>query len=402
MATSTTDVADTTVTAPDDFSVMLGGPLYQLFRRTRLTTDGLALLHRRVLVLVFVAWVPLCVLSIAAGNAWDGTSVPFFRDLEVQIRLLLALPLLILAERVVHERMRPVARQFVDAGLILPSARPQFDAAVSAAFRLRNSVTVEVALIAAVYVIGVGFIWRTQLALAVPTWYGHPLDGRLHPTLAGWWLGCVSLPIFQFLLLRWYFRVVVWARFLLQVSRIKLALIPTHPDRSGGLGFLAMVSTAFAPLLAAEGFTVAAVMVGRIMYAGATFPQFKLELAGIVVLVLCAVLGPLLAFSPQLAEARRTGLREYGAMAQRYVRTFDRKWLRGPEPVGEPLLGSSDIQSLADLGNSYAVVNEMRATPFSTRTIIQLGVVTLAPIVPVSLTMISPQELLDRILKLLF
>ena len=105
--------------------------------------------------------------------------------------------------------------------------------------RLRNSVWAEVLLIAFVYVVGVGFVWRTQIALDVASWYGAPVDGIWQPSLAGWWLGCVSLPLFQFLLLRWYFRLFIWARFLWQVSRIELRLMPTHPDRCGGLGFLA-------------------------------------------------------------------------------------------------------------------------------------------------------------------
>ena len=47
-------------------------------------------------------------------------------------------------------------------------------------------------------------------------------------------------------------------------------------------------------------------------------------------------------------------------LAARYAREFDRKWLRGGAPADEPLLGSGDIQSLADLGNSYEVVKEMQ------------------------------------------
>src|SRR6185436_519355 len=108
-------------------------------------------------------------------------------------------------------------------------------------------------MIAFVYVVGVGLVWRTQVALDVASWYGVPADGKLQPSLAGWWLGCVSLPLFQFLLLRWYFRLFIWARFLWQVSRIELNLMPLHPDRCGGLGFLSSVSYAFSPVLLAQG-----------------------------------------------------------------------------------------------------------------------------------------------------
>ena len=115
-----------------------------------------------------------------------------------------------------------------------------------------------------------------------------------------------------------------------------------------------------------------------------------------------AVLGPLLVFGPRLAAAKRAGLREYGTLAQRYVREFDHKWLRGGAPADEPLIGSADIQSLADLGNSFEVVKDMRWVPFTLQTVLQLAVVTLLPVAPLMLTMFSLEELLERLLKVVF
>ena len=188
---------------PADFSLVLGGPLYQLWRGTRLAGDALQLLRRRILVLALLAWGPLLVLSIVEGHAWGrSVTLPFVQDIELHARLLLALPLLILAELVVHQRMRPVVRQFTDRELIPDGALAQFDAAVAAALRLRNSIAAEVLLVVFVYVVGVGLVWRTQFALDVTSWYGVHENGRLRPSLAGWWFGLVSLPLFQFLLLR--------------------------------------------------------------------------------------------------------------------------------------------------------------------------------------------------------
>jgi hypothetical protein len=113
------------------------------------------------------------------------------------------------------------------------------------------------------------------------------------------------------------------------------------------------------------------------------------------------VVGPLLVFSPQLSRARRAGLLEYGNLAQRYVRDFREKWLDG-RPSGEPILGSGDIQSLADLGNSYEVVRGMRVVPVSKEAIFQLGVATLAPIVPLMLTLMPLDELLRKLLGIIF
>jgi hypothetical protein len=393
----------TFVTEARDFSLVLGGPLYQLFRRSHLAGDGLDLLQRRVIVLTAVAWVPLLLLSLAEGTAWGGrVTLPFLRDLDMHARLLLALPLLVVAELVVNLRLGPTVRKFVERGLVPDADRVRFDAIIDSAMRLRNSITAEVLLIAIVYVVGVGIFWRTQAALDVATWYGTPVNGSTRPSLAGWWLDCVSLPLFQFLLLRWYFRLCIWARFLWQVSRLDLILVPTHPDRCGGLGFLALVGHAFAPLLLAQGTILAGFVANKIFYAGATLTEFKVEMIGLVAWVLFAVLGPMLVFAPKLAAAKRGGLGEYGGLAQRYVREFDQKWLRGGGPADEPLIGSGDIQSLADLGNAFEVVKGMRLVPFTLQTVLQLAVVTLAPVVPLTLTMISLEELLTRAIRMVF
>ncbi|MCI0402139.1 MAG: hypothetical protein L0212_01265, partial [Acidobacteria bacterium] len=167
-------------------------------------------------------------------------------------------------------------------------------------------------------------------------------------------------------------------------------------------GFLSLTVIAFAPLLAAHGALLAGTMANRIFFQGATLPDFKEEILVLVAFLLLAVLGPLLLFMPQLAEARRGGLREYGTLAQRYVREFDAKWLHGGAPAGEPLVGSGDIQSLADLANSFEIVRSMRLVPFTRDTVLQLAVITLLPVAPLLLTMVSLEELAKRLLQVVF
>jgi len=386
-----------------DFSLVLGGPLFQLLRRAQLTDDALMLQRRRIVVISLLAWLPLLVLSALGGQLLDGsTAVPFVRDLEVHVKFLVAMPLLIAAELVVHQRMRAVATTFRDRGLIPEGATAQLDAAIASAYRLRNSVTAEVLLIALVYVVGITIVWRQYMALDAVTWYATPTADGSRLTLAGAWYGYVSLPLFQFLLCRWYFRIAIWARLLWKVSRIELNLVPTHPDRLGGLGFLAVTSHAFIPLLMAHGALLAGQLASRIFHAGARLTDFRLEILLLVILMVILVVGPLLVFSPQLARAKRTGLREYGTLAQRYVREFDAKWLRGHARADEPLLGSSDIQSLADLGNSLEVVRSMRVVPVTKDTMFELAVATVAPIVPLLLTLMPLEDLLKKLFGILF
>jgi hypothetical protein len=147
---------------------------------------------------------------------------------------------------------------------------------------------------------------------------------------------------------------------------------------------------------------MAGLIASRIFYAGATLPQFKVELIGLVAFMVFAILGPMLVFAPKLEAAKRAGLREYGILAQRYVRDFDHKWLRGGAPADEQLIGSADVQSLADMGGSFEVVKEMKLAPFTMRTVLQLGIVTLLPVAPLLLTMISLEELLTKLLAAVF
>lgn len=387
---------------PPDFSLVLGGPLYQLLRRAHLADDALALLRQRILVITLFCWLPLLALSALQGQVVGGVAVPFLWDVEVHARFLVALPLLVAAELVVHRRMRFVVRQFLDRRLIPEDARARFDAAIAAAVRLRNSLLAEALLIAFVYLVGVLVVWRQYVALDAATWYATPSTGGSRLSWAGLWFGYVSLPMYQFLMMRWYFRIFVWARFLWQVSRIELRLVPTHPDRNGGLGFLSGTVHAFAVLAVAHGALLAGQLASRIFYVGARLPDFKVEIGVTVAFLLCAVFGPLLVFAPQLAEAKRTGLREYGTLAQRYVREFDAKWLRGGAPAGEVLVGSGDVQSLADMANAFDVVRGLRIVPVTKEAVLQLAAATLVPIAPLLLTMMPLDELLRKLFGILF
>jgi len=103
----------------------------------------------------------------------------------------------------------------------------------------------------------------------------------------------------------------------------------------------------------------------------------------------------------QLAGAKRTGLREYGIVGSRYVAEFRRKWIEGRAAKDEALVGTADIQSLADLANSFEVVQEMKAAPFGRAALVRLAIVTALPLAPLLLTMIPLEQLIDRALKVL-
>jgi hypothetical protein len=383
-----------------DFSLVMGGPLFQVLRRSRLIGDHLELLYRRLLTITLVAWLPLLLLAAIGAQEPGGGLLSFFYDVEVHVRFLVALPVLIAAELIVHLRLRPVVRRFVERGIILPQDLPRFHGAVESAVRLRNSVFIECVLLFFVYTLGPWF-WNSRVLSDTTTWFALP-GGRWNLTHAGFWYVFVSIPIVQFILLRWYFRLFIWFRFLWQVSKMNLHLVSTHPDHCAGMAFLGKSSYAFAPILFAQGAMLAGLIASRVLHRGDSLLSFKLQIGGFIAFFVFAILGPLLMFTGKMARAKREGLAKYGLLAQRYVDSFEQRWILNDPAPSEELLGAADIQSLADLGNSYGLVRDMRPVPFGLEDISRLAAATAAPLVPLMLTIYSPEELIMRIVHIVF
>lgn len=390
---------------PPDFSLFLGGPLFQMLLQLRLTTPTLGLLKKRIIAITLFAWLPLFLLSAFEGAAWSHVSIPFLYDMEAQSRFLVALPLLIIAELLVHKQLRYLVGQFIDRDIITDKILKRFNELIASAMKLRNSVTIELILLLLVFV-GGHYIWNTvsvmeAMVSGFGSWYAPTDSTGTHLSLAGYWYIFVSRPVFQFIAYRWYFRIFIWARFLWQTSRLDLNLIPTHPDCACGLGFLSMTSMLFAPLILAHGVLFSGLISNSIFFTGEKLTDFIIFILGVVVFVLIIVLGPLLVFVPSLLRAKRTGLRDYGMLASWYVGEFDRKWVRGGA-VDERLIGNSDIQSLADLVNSFQVIRDIRSVPFDKDSVVQVVFLVLAPVIPLVLTMIPLEELIRKFFRAIF
>src|SRR5471030_2635943 len=94
---------DTLIRDLPEFSLVAGGPMFRLLRRARLTDDQLGLVRRRIVVISLLTWLPLLLLSALQGKLLGGSAtVPFLLDMEVHSKFLIAVPLLIAAELVMH------------------------------------------------------------------------------------------------------------------------------------------------------------------------------------------------------------------------------------------------------------------------------------------------------------
>jgi hypothetical protein len=383
-----------------DFSLVAGGPIYQFFRRAQLSGPTLELQRRRVLFFSLLTWLPLLLLSALSGRLLGDAPLGFLRDIETHVKFLLIIPVFILAELVIHRRVRPAVKSFLERRMITSEDMPRFYAAIESATRLRNSIPIELALVIFVWTAGI-LIWRHMTASMGPTWYGSSDATGFHLRPAGYWYAFVSIPIFQLMLLRWYLRLFIWFLFLWRVSRLNLQLESAHPDRVGGLGFLGRSSYAFAPVLFAQGAMVSSFIANDVLFEGKSLLSYKLHVAIAITFFVATVLAPLVMFVPQLDSAKRSGLTKYGNLASDYAREFRHKWFREGIKADE-ILGSGDIQSLADLGNSFAVVREMRLVPFGVQDIVRLIVATAAPLAPLLLLIMPMEEVATRILKMIF
>ena len=384
---------------PPDFSLAVGGPLYQMLSRSRSGGPVSRLLRRKAVVAILLCWVPLAVLSLGQGHFVGGIQLSFLRDIETHVRFLVSLPALILAEIVVHRRVRPIIKRFVERNLVAPEELPKYYASINAAVAIHNSIITEIVILVLVFTGGVWF-WRHQIAVNIASWYASSQGGQIHLTMAGYWLAFVSVPVFQFFLLRWYMQILVWAWFLLRVSRLKLQLRPLHPDRAGAVGFVGPSSMAFAPLLFAQSALLSGQIASHILYNRESLFSSEIAIFSYVLLSVMVALAPLLLFTPQLIRAKRRGLAIYGNFATEFVTDFDQRWLK--KAGGDPMLADQDIQSLADLGNSFAVVREMRFVPVSAHDVLLLFLVTIGPFLPLLLTIMPLDQLLVHALKIVF
>jgi hypothetical protein len=127
-----------------------------------------------------------------------------------------------------------------------------------------------------------------------------------------------------------------------------------------------------------------------------------MEILGSLLFLLLLVLTPLSFFVVQLEKAQRVASVEYGLLASDYVNDFRKKWVQDRSVEAEPLLGTPDIQSLADLGNAFNSISDMRLLPFTKDAVVRLICILVIPLLPLALTMVPLKQIVDWLIKLAF
>ncbi len=390
--------ADNSAELAQAFSLTEGGPGAALMKRLRLVRPELGVgSARTALILIAFVWVPLCVLCLIEGLAIGGAGLPFFYDLAAHARFLLAVPLLVLADIPVGMRLREVVRHFLVANLVRREELERFEAILADTLRFRDARAAELAVLGLAYVATYNAV-SGFAAQGGSTWFmpvpGHGL------TLSGYWYAFVALPIFQFLIFRWIYRMLVWSRFLWKVSRLDLLLTPTHPDTAGGLGFVGKGLVPFGVILFALSAVVSSAIASRILFSSGKLEDYQWSYAALFVAGLVVFAGPMLIFVPKLLALKQRGLMEYGTFGSRYTQAFHSKWITPKIEPGKVMLGAPDIQSLADLGNSFAVIRKMRIVPVEPGDFIAMVLPGLIPVLPLAATVMPVGAIVKGLLKL--
>jgi hypothetical protein len=384
----------------EDFSLMAMGPTYRLQQRLGLIKPGAPTVRGRVLVCILLTWIPLLILSAVQGLAiGNEVRIPFLADFEAYARFLLAIPLLILAEKIINRHTAEAAKHFIEAGLIPTHNKATYERVLQRTKDLCDSSIAEFLLIgiAALSV----FAARHEFHFDFSTWRSLVSDSGHTFTLAGWWYLIVSMGLYEFLFWRYLWRLFIWYWFLWRVSKLDLKLIPTHSDLSAGLGFIVEAHSEFALIALALSTGIAGALADEIVYAGISIASYKVAVAAYLIIVLLVSLGPLLMFAPLLIEAKRRGLHRYSILVVIHNRLFDEKWIQGDNPKEEVVLGTPDSASLADLSIAFEVLKNMRQIPFGRENLFYFIALTLLPMAPLLLTVVPMEKVFELLEKAL-
>lgn len=374
------------------FSLVVGGPFHALLRSLRLVGEDLLPTGWAALGLALVAWLPLTVIALVQPML-DGqySASGYLADFTVHTRYLFAIWIMVMTERYADDRIYLLTRQFYESGLLSDESQARFKALLEKADRLSASYIAEgVILLLAI-------IWSTFTALhsvevSLVNWDGAVVMGEPVLSPAGEFARFVSNPLFLFLVIRWFWRFLVWTLLLFRISRLKLQLTPLHPDRTGGLGFLSIYPSIFSGFVFALSSVVAASLVKEMQLVSHAPEQVWFFLAGWLLVIFILFIAPLLVFTGPLYYTRERALIEYGRLATMHNIAFHRKWI-SKEPDYDELLGSPDPSALADINAAIENAQRLRYIPLDMRATIQLLLAAGIPLLAVVATQIPLVDL---------
>lgn len=388
------------ILADSDFSIIRGGLLDRVLTRLHIIEPGSDSNFRKSIFYIVITWAPLAVLSAAEGFFWGNSiDLPFLNEFATHIRLLVVIWLLVLAEGIVDKRVKASISQFNQSGMLSETGKIKFERAKIAADRMCESFWAE-GIILVLIVANVVFRISTN-SLELTTW-GFPDNNNPSAlSLAGYWAAFISLPLFQFILLRWFWRWVIWLRMLFLISKADLQLLPTHPDKSGGLGFLGESPLPFEIFTFALSIVFSAMLAEFVIFHGVVLKEYYPIIAAFVLFCIIINVAPLLTFTRPLSKARIKGISDYHALLAHHHREFEARWIKEKNRQQEEIVGDPDASSAADISAVYQLAQSMSIFPFNIKTMAITVVVSLLPILAAFALQFPMADLIKMLVGLL-
>lgn len=380
------------------YSLMRGGLVHRLLQAGGvLDRQHLACWLAALMVLLCV--LPLMLLCARAGSLWSQPArMGLIGDYATLSRLLLALPLLVIAAPRCDTLMGNAFRQLSQASRIHPHRSARLHTLLEQIRRWRDAWWAEASCLL-IAIIPSWFLGNAvSLLPGIGDW--RLADGLLTP--AGHWYEWVAVPLFRLVALLWLWRLLLWTLLLWRLPRTGLVLHAEHPDGAGGLAFLGIAQERFAVLALAGGILLSGACVNHMIYLGDTLYSMRHLLAGYVIGAMALLVAPLLLVAPSMIRAKRHALLRFDALGNQAVSAFDKRWrARAGGSTDDSLLDHGDASALADFGGVYQTLSAMSVVPFNRWNLLWIALHAMVPLLPLVLLSISIDDLVKKLLGIL-
>ena len=382
------------------------GPSQKLFRKLKLTGSTDTLILRKVIFFLILAWLPLLIFSLIDSTAYNSEiEIPLLFDFVLYVRVFLVIPLVFIAERIFNSTMYGSLNHFVESGIIAENNVDEYKSILKIFGKYKDSGIIDLLVFMLAYAIVIlvlSNIWKSYGESGSLTSWQYSKDVQGQISLGGYWYAFITIPIYIFFFARLLWKFLLWSFVLYKISKINLNLFPTDPDRSGGLGFLGQNQLYFGLLGFIQTSIFSAEIASKILYAGTVITDYKSFIIGILALFTLIIICPMMFFTNKLIKTKLNGILEYSVTSHMYVSAFHDKWIDGKNSENENLLGSADIQSLADLSGSYDIVKTMIPLPIDLRAVITLVLLVTVPFSPLILFVIPLDQLFKEMAGFIF
>jgi hypothetical protein len=354
------------------------------------------------MLVLAVAYVPLLILSILEGTFNTNATITFIKDFGLQFRFLLAVPLLVFSRPVIKMATSTTCLYIHDVLLDKSERERTFLPALEKIRTLNKSGISKVVLISVVVILATllyYFTTHNKKLVSVSGWYGSMIDNEFSPSKAFLWYNLVSISIFRFILLRWFWSYCCWIWLIKKVAGSNLKLTPTHSDKACGLNMLVFPQSRFNLFFVALAITSSGKLINDVLYRQVAIESVRIEALILICISFIMLLGPYLLFMSKLFRARIQAQINMNKKSHQLSEDFDRNWVH-TTATGEDDRHKPDPSVMIDYYSTYEYTEKIRPFPFSGRNLIGLAIPIVLVYLPVLLTKMSVKELLQIVLKL--